>query len=175
MLSSDGGINFKELNKVIKAEKLKVVIVIKSPEKLAEHSRPVILYNILEWMNANNEKKDYELNFIMITRDVRFIDNKEKRVKSRMNASIYFMSRSKPAVVKDILIKRIEQCASKHAGKDVELGKLKKALEQKEIEKIFNHHYEEKTYPISYYLKIMQLVLAINIESEERWLGMTQK
>ena len=31
MLSSDGGINFKELNKVIKAEKLKVVIVIKSP------------------------------------------------------------------------------------------------------------------------------------------------
>ena len=119
MLSSDGGINFKELNKVIKYEKLKVVIVIKSPQKLAEHSRPVILYNILEWMNANNEKKDYELSFIMITRDIRFIDNREKRVKSRMNASIYFMSRSKPAVVKDILIKRIEQCANKHAGKDI--------------------------------------------------------
>ena len=31
MLLNDGGINFKELNKVIKYEKLKVVVVIKNP------------------------------------------------------------------------------------------------------------------------------------------------
>ena len=46
----------------------------------------------------------------MITRDIRFIDNREKRVKSRMNTPIIFLSRPRPMKVKEILIRRIDYC-----------------------------------------------------------------
>ena len=48
-----GDINFKELHKVIRRENKELIILMKNPEKLAEQTRPVLLYNILEWINSN--------------------------------------------------------------------------------------------------------------------------
>jgi hypothetical protein len=46
------------------------------------------------------------------------------------------------------------------------LSMLKRGMEQKEVERIINSQIEKKAVPISHYLKIFQLILAINIESE---------
>lgn len=33
---------------------------------------------------------------------------------------------------------------------------------------------ETKVYPITYYLKIMELILAIDLESEQKWSSLSQ-
>ena len=90
------------------------MIVIKNPEKLAEQPRPMLIYNVLEWINTNmgvhskNKQNSHDLTFVLISRDVRFFDNSEKRVKSRMNIPLLFLPRSKPAKIKELILKRID-------------------------------------------------------------------
>ncbi len=43
------------------------------------------------------------------------------------------------------------------------------------MDRVINAQMEKKTLPISYYLKIMQLVLAIGVESEEKWSLLSQR
>lgn len=42
------------------------MIIIKNPENLSDQRRPVILYNIFEWMNSNMNAEN--LSFVLITR-----------------------------------------------------------------------------------------------------------
>lgn len=65
-----------------------------------------------------------------------------------------------------MLNRRIEHCGVISPSKEGLCGKLKRAVEQKEVERVINAQMDKKALPISYYLKIMQLVLAIGIESE---------
>jgi len=67
-----GAINFKELSKVLHRENKRFVIILKNPEKLAEQTRPLLIYNILEWINSNTDHDS--LQFIIATRDIGFVD-----------------------------------------------------------------------------------------------------
>jgi Cdc6-like AAA superfamily ATPase len=75
------------LNRVIEKEGVELVIVMKNPEKM-EQGRPVLMYNIFEWMNS--VQVNQHLRFILITREITFLDTREKRVRSRMNMPLVF-------------------------------------------------------------------------------------
>ena len=160
------GLNFKELNSQIQKQKVQIIIVIKNPERLVEQGRPVLLYNIFEWMNCVHSSY---LHIIIVSREIKFVDNQQKRVKSRMNAPILFCTRPRFNKIKDIINRRIEHCMRVFPQKEKfcsMLSMLKRGMEQKEVERIINSQIEKKAVPISHYLKIFQLILAINIESE---------
>lgn len=86
-----------------------------------------------------------------------------------MNIPIIFLARPKADKIKELITKRIDHCCKFYPKKEELAIKLKKALEHKEIEKIINDQYDLSAHPLSHYLKIMQLILAIGIESEEKW------
>lgn len=83
-------VSFKELNKIIEKEGVELVIAIKNPERL-EQRRPILLYNVFEWMNATQSRQ--HLRFVLVTREISFVDEREKRVKSRMNIPVLYCSR----------------------------------------------------------------------------------
>jgi hypothetical protein len=140
----------------------------------------------------------------MVTRDIKMVDGGEKRIKSRMNIPVLYITRPRPEKIKEILQKRIEYCSRLIGTKEMQqpppqhltsqqliqhyaqqqalqvkreqcCAKLKRALDQKEIDRLMSQHFEDKIKPITYYLKLMQLVLAIGIESEEKWELLSQK
>lgn len=100
-----------------------------------EQGRPVLLYNIFEWMNS--AQSSY-LHFIIVSREIKFVDNQEKRVKSRMNAPILFLTRPRFNKIKEIINTRIEHCARLYPLKEKLCLMLKKGMEQKEVEKIIS-------------------------------------
>jgi hypothetical protein len=92
-----------------------------------------------------------------------------------MNAPIIFFSRLRFPKIREILTRRIDRCGRMFPQKEKLWSMLRKALEQKEVERIINSQIEKKAQPVTYYLKIFQLILAIDIESEEKWAELTQK
>lgn len=83
-----------------------------------------------------------------------------------MNAPILFCTRPRFPKIKEIINRRIEHCMRVYPQKEKLCSMLKRGMEQKEVERIINSQIEKKAVPISHYLKIFQLILAINIESE---------
>lgn len=56
-----------------------------------------------------------------------------------MNIPIIFLARPKADKIKEIIIKRIDHCCKYCPSKEHLGTKLKKAIEQKEVEKIINN------------------------------------
>lgn len=77
----------------------------------------------------------------MITRDIRFIDGGEKRVKSRMNIPIIYLTRPRADKIKEMLFKRIDYCCRQSLSKEVICQKLKTAIDQKSVSKLITTHY----------------------------------
>jgi hypothetical protein len=56
-------------------------------------------------MNATQSKQ--HLRFVLVTREISFVDEREKRVKSRMNIPVLYCSRPRVEKIKEILVRRI--------------------------------------------------------------------
>ena len=78
----DDQITFRNLGKLIKQNK--TIIIVDNAERLVEPKRQTILYTMLEWVKEEDTKENVIL--FLVTKNAKFTDNLEKRVKSRLTA-----------------------------------------------------------------------------------------